>query len=532
MTIKDEIGLYDTFCLGYEEKGALKARTFGDELLRWKESYGKRTALVFQEESLSYEDLEEKSASLASGFLSEGLEHGDTVMLHMTNGIAFLLSFFALVRMGIRPVLLLPTHRENELRAIAAKMKPKALISSNEVLGTDYAAMGEKVRREFPYIRVHITEEGSASSIPLSSLFLKRREMQEEVSHKETAFYLLSGGTTGTPKIIPKSHAAYLMNTELDAERCEYTENTVALAVLSVSHDYPFGNPGILGAMMKGGKAVLAASPDPFEVFPLMVKHEVSTVSLVPAVLKLWMEFLEFDDTEFPALKQFLIGAAKLEDDLGHLVVDRLKIRIFQGYGLGEGITCFTSAEDDEDVMLHTQGKPVSAFDEIRIEGESGEEVPAGVFGELLQKGPYTFTGYYEAPDLNRNLFTEDGFLRTGDRAMIRPDGNLVLGGRVREQINRAGENVIPAEIEHALKQIDGVRDAAVVGEEDEELGEKTLAFLIVEEGLREDKIRSALLQAGLASYKIPDEFVFLDAFPYTNIGKVDKKALKRGRKA
>lgn len=332
------------------------------------------------------------------------------------------------------------------------------------------------------------------------------------------------------PKVIPKSHAGYICNTKLTAERCGINEKTVYMAVLSIAHDYPLCSPGILGTMAKGGTVVLAQSPDPEEAFSLIRKYKVTAMSLVPAIIQIWMEFYEFEEEQnIHSIEQIMVGAAKLEEELGKSLIDAFECKLVQGYGLGEGITCFTSPEDSVEVSLHTHGRPVSKYDEVRIVDSEGREVPAGVYGELLQKGPYTFTGYYHAPELNRDLFTKDGFLKTGDRAKKREDGNIVISGRVVEQINRAGENIVPSEIETYLRKIDGICDAAVVGVSDEELGERTCAFVIVEDSSMKDvTIKEKLKEQKIAVYKIPDQIIKVREFPYTNIGKINKKELVR----
>lgn len=200
-----------------------------------------------------------------------------------------------------------------------------------------------------------------------------------------------------------------------------------------------------------------------------------------------------------------------------------------QAYGLGEGIICYTSLDDPLDVILSSQGKPVSDGDEIIIVDEMNNRLPPRVPGELLEKGPYTFLGYYGNESLNEGLFTEDGFLRTGDRAYLDEEGNVTICGRVREQINRAGENVSPMEVESVLKQHPNIKDAAVFGRADENLGERTTALIITDgaELVLKD-ITTFFISLGVALYKVPDELHICKSFVYTNVGKVDKKKMER----
>lgn len=527
--ILEEIKNYDEKILQYEMLGAIEPTTFLEELLSWKEKWPQKTAVIFDDKRITYEQLEEKTRQLANGLYAKGIRKGDHAMMHMGNSINFVIVLFALFRMGVKPVMMLNTHRENELKAIMKSVEPKVYFTSNFVLGTDFAEIAMNVIAQWEEPILAISEEPEDGFISLEEVYQQKEEPIEPPYYKETALYLLSGGTTGVPKVIPKSHAGYLCNTKYSAKRCGIDENTVYMAVLSIAHDYPLCSPGILGTMVNGGTVVLAQSPDPEEAFSLIRKYKVTAMSLVPAIIQIWMEFYEFEERDIDSILQIMVGAAKLEEELGRAMIDAFGCKLIQGYGLGEGITCFTSLKDELEVSLLTHGKPVSKYDEIRIVDEEGCEVATGEYGELLQKGPYTFTGYYHAPELNQNLFTPDGFLRTGDRAKKREDGNIVIAGRVVEQINRAGENVVPSEIESYLRNVEGISAAAVVGIADEELGERTCAFVIVEDSaMKYAAIKEMLKEQKIAVYKIPDQIVKVDKFPYTNIGKVNKKELVR----
>lgn len=527
--ILEEIKNYDEKILPYEQLGAIEPTTFLEELLSWKEKWHHKTAVIFDDKRITYGQLEEKTRHLANGLYARGIRKGDHAVMHMGNSIHFVIVLFALFRMGVKPVMMLNTHRENELKAIMKRVEPKVYFTSNFVLGTDFAEIAKNVITQWEEQILVISEEPEEGFLSLEEIYQQKDEPIEPPYYKETALYLLSGGTTGVPKVIPKSHAGYICNTKLTAKRCGINENTVYMAVLSIAHDYPLCSPGILGTMVNGGTVVLAQSPDPEEAFSLIRKYKVTAMSLVPAIVQIWMEFYEFEEQDIDSIQQILVGAAKLEEELGRALIDTFGCKLIQGYGLGEGITCFTSPEDDIEVSLYTHGRPVSKYDEIKIVDEEGKEVRTGAYGELLQKGPYTFTGYYHAPELNQNLFTPDGFFKTGDRAKKREDGNIVIAGRVVELINRAGENVVPSEIESYLKNVEGIYDAAVVGIADEELGERTCAFVIVEDSaMKAAAIKEKLKEQKIAVYKIPDQIIKVKEFPYTNIGKVNKKELVR----
>ena len=172
----------------------------------------------------------------------------------------------------------------------------------------------------------------------------------------------------------------------------------------------------------------------------------------------------------------------------------------------------------------------MSPADEVKIVDEEDKAVPEGVFGELLSRGPYTIDGYYMAEEANKKSFTPDGFYRTGDKAMWTKDRRLRLGGRIKEQINRAGEKIMPSEIEAYLCRHSKIKEAAVVGVPDETLGNRICAFLVTDDeaGIDLQEIHRFLREIGVAAYKMPDQIERVETWPLTSVGKIDKKALER----
>ena len=524
---QNEINNYDEKIKRYEEMGAIEPLTFLDELLSWKEKWGSKTAVIYQDSSITYSELEERSRYLANGLYTKGIRKGDHAMIHMGNTLNFTIILFALFRMGVKPVMMLNTHRENEITAIMNVVEPKVYFVSNDVMGTDFSEIAVNVISERNEDILLVSEEEAEGAIPISALYQEKDEPLEPPCYKETAIYLLSGGTTGIPKVIPRTHAGYVLNAKKCAERCGMDESSVYMTVLSAAHNFPLCCPGILGTFVSGGTVVMADSADPEEGFTLIRKHGVTITSLVPALIPIWTEFYEYEDEKITSLKAVTVGAAKLEEKHGRGFIEMFGCRLLQVYGLAEGFIGYTSYNDSTEISLTTVGKPISEYDEIKIADAYGNELPRGEFGEFLQRGPYTFTGYYHNDEVNREKFTADGFYRTGDRAMIRPDGNIVVSGRVVEQINRAGENVVPDEIESYLKNIDGIANAAVIGVPDDDLGERTCAFIIAEdEEMTAEDIKEKLREKKIAVFKIPDQIVFLNEFPFVNVGKVNKKEL------
>lgn len=262
-----------------------------------------------------------------------------------------------------------------------------------------------------------------------------------------------------------------------------------------------------------------------------LVQEGVTITALVPAMVTVCMEMLEWDeDYDISSLRILQVGGAMLEDSLADKIIEEWPCKLMQVFGTAEGLLSFTSPEDEGSLIARCQGTPVSPADEVKIVDEEDKAVPEGVFGELLSRGPYTIDGYYMAEEANKKSFTPDGFYRTGDKAMWTKDRRLRLGGRIKEQINRAGEKIMPSEIEAYLCRHSKIKEAAVVGVPDETLGNRICAFLVTDDeaGIDLQEIHRFLREIGVAAYKMPDQIERVETWPLTSVGKIDKKALER----
>lgn len=348
----------------------------------------------------------------------------------------------------------------------------------------------------------------------------------------DLAFLQLSGGTTGVPKLIPRTHDDYIYSLRGSNEICGVDEDTRFLVVLPAAHNFPMSSPGWLGALYAGGTVVLCPRPDPATAFPLVERERVTMTGMVPPLALVWTEAAADAEHDLSSLDLVLVGGAKYSEAAARRLEPALGCRLMQVFGMAEGLVNYTRLDDDPETVVTTQGRPISEDDEIRIVDDAGQDVAEGGYGHLLTRGPYTIRGYWRAPEHNRTAFTEDGFYRTGDIVRRAPDGSLVVEGRAKDQINRGGEKVAPEEIENIILAHPAVHDVSVVGVEDPFLGERTLAYVILRAdapALRPVAVKRHVRERGVAAYKVPDLVEFVDVFPQTGIGKVSKKGLRSG---
>ncbi|MCU1686546.1 MAG: dhbE [Amycolatopsis sp.] len=514
----------------YREAGYWADRPLDTLLTDGARVHPDRTALVGPEgDRWTYAELDTKAARIAAGLVELGLRRGDRVVVQLPNISEFVVAIFALLRIGAPPVLALPAHRESEIVPLCELSEATAyLIAEDDGAGFDYRTLARTVRKAVPSLR-HVLVVGEAEEF--TALPEAKPVPLDDSDPSEVALFLLSGGTTGTPKLVPRTHNDYLYNARASAELCGFDEHTVYLVALPAAHNFAFACPGILGTFAAGGTVVLSPTPSPDDGFELIEREKVTATAVVPPIALLWLETAEWSDNDLSSLALLQVGGAKFNAEPAARVRDTLGCTLQQVFGMAEGLLNYTRLDDPNEVLIETQGRPLSAADEIRIVDVDGEPVADGESGELLTRGPYTLRGYYRAPEHNSRSFTEDGFYRSGDLVRALPSGHLVVEGRVKDQINRGGEKIPAEELENHLLAHPDVHDAAVVGMADEVMGERTCAFLVVKNGsaapiLRE--LTAFLRERGVAAYKLPDRLEILDTFPLTTVGKISKKALGR----
>ncbi|HKR50579.1 MAG TPA: AMP-binding protein, partial [Pseudonocardiaceae bacterium] len=235
----------------------------------------------------------------------------------------------------------------------------------------------------------------------------------------------------------------------------------------------------------------------------------------------------EWDTHDRSSLRLLQVGGAKLAATLAGQVQPRLGCQLQQVFGMAEGLLNYTRLYDPDELVTTTQGRPLSPADEVRVVNLAGADVVDGEIGELWTRGPYTIRGYYRVPRYNATAFTVDGFYRTGDLVRRLPSGHLVVEGRIKDVINRGGENVSATELEEHLLTHPAVAQAAVIALPEQTLGEVACVVITASGPAPTLKELTAFLtDRGLARYKLPDKLVILNQLPLTAVGKINKREL------
>ena len=521
----------------YRELGLWTGATL-DELLR--DAVAARPeglAVVAEDARLDYAGLDARVDALAAGLAGRGIERGDRVVVQLPNVAAFVVTVFALWRLGALPVFALPALGRVEIEHFCRHADAVGYVTGGTHAGDDrlQAAAVLADDLELRLTAIHAPDgplpHGLVDLAEIEAAGVGATAPSRAAHPGDVAFLQLSGGTTGTPKLIPRTHDDYLFSVRESARICDLDETSVLLIALPVAHNFAMSSPGILGAIAARGTIVLAADPSAATVLRLVEIERATILPAVPALAVAWLNSAEARTADLSSLRVLQVGGARLADAVARRVAPEWGCTLQQVFGMAEGLVNYTRLDDDLETVTTTQGLRISPYDEVRVVDDDDEPVPLGTPGHLLTRGPYTIRGYYRAPEHNARAFTADGFYRTGDVVVERADGYLVVVGRSKDQINRAGEKIAPAEVEEHLLRHPSVHDVAVTGAPDDLVGERIRAHVVLRDHagpVRPADLRRHLRSTGLAAFKLPDEIVLTDRLPATGVGKVDRRTLTR----
>ena len=520
----------DDLAARYREKGHWLDVPMTDILARHQ--HNDAIAVIDGDRQISYREMDVLSSNLAAALQRRGLQNGDTALVQLGNVADFYVTVFALFKLGVASVFALFSHQRTELSAYAAQIEPKLLIADRtHALFADDSFINALCAAQ-PSLQQVILRNDNQPENTLEALMAEAAGdyVATPTAADEVAFFQLSGGSTGTPKLIPRTHNDYYYSIRASDEICQVTADTRYLIALPAPHNFAMSSPGSLGVFYAGGQVILAADPSATLCFPLIEKHQVTDTGLVPPAVSLWLQAIQEwgSNKQLASLQRIQVGGAKLGETLAARIQREIGCQLQQVFGMAEGLVNYTRFGDDENIILTTQGRPISEDDEVWVADEHGNALPTGTIGRLMTRGPYTFRGYYKSPEHNAASFDANGFYCSGDLIEIDAQGYITVQGREKDQINRGGEKIAAEEIENLLQRHPDVIHAALVSMNDELMGEKSCAFIVASQPIKAVALRRHLRELGVAEFKLPDRITCVDALPLTPVGKVDKKRLRQ----
>ncbi|WP_370978712.1 (2,3-dihydroxybenzoyl)adenylate synthase [Agaribacterium sp. ZY112] len=533
----------------YREQGFWKDISICHELDRRAKSHPESNAIICGERTFTYRQLHQQIDTLAAAFIDLGCRFGDHAVIHLPNIAEFYIVYLALLKIGVKPVLALSAHRESELEYFFKASRAKLIITANQ-LGFSALECLNNMQFESPNEVVKVVCNGpdscsnhkiifseellqSKNTVHINDLLSRnttksvKLPTEAELIEQGFSFFQLSGGTTGLPKLIPRTHNDYWYSLTKSAEVCKFDSSTRYLCALPPSHNFPLSSPGALGCFSTGGCVVMAHDPSAQTAFELIEKHQVTVAALVPPLALLWLDLVQEQRWNLNSLKLLQVGGSRLSNNAAKRVLEHFNCQLQQVFGMAEGLVNYTRLDDPTSEIIQSQGRPMCDADQVKIVDERGNKVEQGESGILLTKGPYTICGYYDAPEHNARSFNAEGYYITGDIVRLTEHGNIQVVGRDKDQINRGGEKIAAEEIENHLLSHPDIHNAALIAVDDDYLGEKSCAILVCPSiKPKAHQIKKFLRGKRLANFKIPDRIEFINELPKTPVGKINKKQL------
>jgi long-chain acyl-CoA synthetase len=488
---------------------------------------GESPALVSDLGSVTtYEKLRHEVNALRGGLVAAGVAPGDRVALLLDTNWLFVATHLGALGCGAIVVPLNPMSPTAELQRQLDEVSPKVVF-----VGSIAQRAFDSVNRSQAKIMTVVTQEDVAlsdGSVSIDDLFKSEPVPLVERTDDDIAVLMFTSGTAGSPKAAQLTHGNLRSNINMmqSVEVARVTPNDVLLCVIPTSHIYGL-NAVLHVGLHAGASVVLVPRFDPVSSLATIARQRVTIVPGVPPMFEAWASLPETDapPAAFTTVRMALSGASKLDPATNAAFFTRFGLTIGEGYGLTEASPTVTTA-----VFPHpkvgTIGVPVTGVS-IRVVDADGSDVVVGDTGEIWVKGPNVFTGYWNDPDATNRVLTNDGWLKTGDIAVIDASGALTLVDRSKDLIIVSGFNVFPAEVEEALEQHPGIRDAAVVGVAHPHTGETVKAYVvpIADRQLNEDEVIE-FCATQLARYKCPTTVMVVPELPRATSGKIIRRDL------
>jgi 2,3-dihydroxybenzoate-AMP ligase/mycobactin salicyl-AMP ligase len=531
----------------YEEKDALHYNryrwwpglTFGDILDRAADMHPEKEAFVDGRTRLTFGEAREKVDILALRLMQRGVAPKDRVLLQLPNWNEFVFAYFGLQKIGAIPVLLIDRYRQYEISHLIHMTGAVHWIVPLAYKKYDYLPIIQDIQRQHESLKNIITVRGETQppgTCSLESLLKGEKPSKSEQDRlraarpdpMEVAHMGPTGGTTGLPKIVPRTHNSILCGSDFCSRCWDLTSRDTVLIAGPIGHDLSFSK-GFISSVLMQGKTVFLDTTDREEICRTIERERITAIVWVPTLTKMLLEYEDLYQFDLSSLKRIHSGGGASFPALIREVTEKLGCTYYNGFGSTEGITTITRTTDDLDTICGTVGRPTCPYDVYKVVDPEGNGLEQGEAGELVIKGPGIFTGYYNNPAENAAAFTPDGFFKTGDMAKFDAKGNVVLTGRIKDMINRGGESISAAEIESLIMDHPEVAAVAVVPMPDPLLGEKVCAFVQTLSNVRltfEDVI-TYLKERKASVLQLPERIEFMDALPLTAANKLDKNALK-----
>ena len=530
-------------------------RTIGEWIEKWAAETPDKEAIVYSDRNLrfTYAQLNERVDNLAKGFMEIGVKKGSNVGIWATNVPDWLTVLYACAKLGAVAVTVNTNYKQSELEYVCQNSDMHTLCIIDRDRSSDFVGMvynmlpelktcqrGHLKSERFPVMKnvVFIGQEKYRGMYNIPELLLLgKNSLREEeyvgikksVSCHDVVNMQYTSGTTGFPKGVMLSHHNITNNGFLTGEHMKFTADDKLCVCVPLFHCF-----GVVLATMNvithGCTEVMVEKFDPLVTLASIHKERCTSVYGVPTMFIAELNHPMFDMFDLSSLRVGIMAGALCPIELMRQVEEKMYMKVTSVYGLTEaspGMT-HTRVEQRFEERCTTVGYEFEHTEVAVLDPETGEECPVGVQGELCNRGYNTMKGYYKNPQATAETIDANGWLHSGDLGIKDENGNYRITGRIKDMIIRGGENIYPREIEEFLYKFPGIKDVQVAGIPSKKYGEEVGAFIIPQEGadLHESDIKE-FCKGKIAHYKIPKYVLFVEGFPLTGSGKIQKFKLK-----
>ena len=475
-----------------------------------------------QQARLTFAQLAGEVERVARGLAGLGLRAQDRIGVWSTNCAEWVILHLACARIGAVLVNVNPAYRAYELQFVLRKSGMKALFLWEKDGRSDYAQILREARTGQTLALEHVVLLGSEQ---WQSMLARGSDVPEtRIGGDDVTNIQYTSGTTGSPKGVLLTHRNLLNNAVVIADGMKITEQDKICVPVPLYHCFGCVG-GTLVCMLTGATMVLPAPTfDPLATMLSIQEERVTTIYGVPTMFIGELEHPEFSRIEFRSLRTGVMAGAPCPIEVMKRVAKQMhcpEMTIMYGQTESSPVITMSGVDDNLELRVSTVGK-ACLNTEVKIVSGTGETVGVGEQGELCTRGYLVMKGYDQEPEATRRAVDTEGWLHTGDLATMRPDGYFRVTGRAKDMIIRGGENIYPREVEEFLYTNPKVADVQVVGIPDVKLGETVAAWIRLKEPATEEEIRE-YCKGKIAHFKIPQYIRFVDAFPMTVTGKIQK---------
>ncbi|MBW1736460.1 MAG: acyl--CoA ligase [Deltaproteobacteria bacterium] len=502
-------------------------KVMNDYLTYYAHRQGNKTLIYYENQEISYSEFDQKTDIMANSLRKLGLIKGDRVSVFLGNRPEFLITFWALMKLGVVIVPINTLLKEDEVQFTINQTDSKIVVTDD-----DKYAMFRSIRENEPGLKKIIVCDGKdldQADLTFESVLLQGEPIRPEVnvSPDDLLSIMYTSGTTARPKGVMLSHRNYVYGAEVMAKSHGATPADRFICVLPLFHALSqiFG---CMSTIVAGGSVVILPRFSASQWWKQVKKYQATGTALTGTILRVLLRLPESPQEKDNTLKFCNYGLPCSEEEF-HAAENRFAVRLMQGYGMTETFcsVCMQPRYGPRNTLPSCVGFPTLG-QEIRIVDERGKEVAPGELGEIVIKNLVSFMGYWSDPEATRKTLV-NGWVHSGDIGYIDEKGGVHFVDRKKDMIKPKGENVAASEVERVLLENRKIEEVAVVGVKDAEdiWGEKVKAYIVLKQGemMTEDDVKKHCSRK-LADFKVPQIVEFVSSLPKTSIGKIDKKSL------